>query len=113
MPCDTIFRRGQTISVRKEEIKTVVKKVEDGLARGKIKAVVSKKGGIAFDGLTVTDRDDVTDACVYRAIMRNGSALARHMLMKAEQQAGVRIDQKVLAGGHHSHDGGRTWSDGH
>lgn len=113
MPCDTIFRRNQTITVRKEEIKKVIKTVEDGLARGKIKAVVSKKGGVAFDGLAVTDRDDVTDACVYRAIMRSGSALSRHMLMKAENQAGVRIDQKVVAGGHHSHDGGKSWSDGH
>jgi hypothetical protein len=113
MPCDTIFRRGQTISVRKEEIKKVITTVEQGLARGRIKAVVSKKGGVAFDGLTVAERDDVTDACVYRAIMRTGGALARHMLAKAEMQAGVRIDQKVVAGGHHSHDGGKTWSDGH
>jgi hypothetical protein len=113
MPCDTVFKRRQTITVRKAEIKTVIETVEKGLARGNIKAVVSKKGGIAFAGLTDQVRDDVTDACVYRAIMRNGSALARHMIAKAELLAGSKVSNTVLAGGHHSHDGGKTWSDGH
>lgn len=113
MPCDTIFRRGQTITVRKAEVKKVIETVEQGLMRGRIKAVVSKKGGIAFDGLTAQERDDVTDACVYRAIMRNGSALSRHMIAKAEMLAGSKVNSTVLAGGHHSHDGGQTWHDGH
>lgn len=109
MPCDTIFRRNQTLTVRKSEIKKVVETVEQGLARGRIKAVVGKTGGITFTGLTVQERDDVTDACVYRAIMRTGSALARHMIVKAEQFAGRTVDQKAVAQGIHSHDGGETW----
>jgi hypothetical protein len=113
MPCDTVFRRNQTITVRKAEVKKVIEIVEKGLARGRIKAVVSKKGGIAFDGLTVAERDDVTDACVYRALMRSGSALTRHMIAKAEMLAGAKVNNTVLAGGHHSHDGGQTWHDGH
>jgi hypothetical protein len=113
MPCDRIFKRNQTITQRKAEIVTVIETVSQGLARGRIKAKISPKGGIVFDGLTVAERDDVSDACVYRAIMRNGSALARHMIAKAEAQAGRSVDKTVLAGGHHSHDGGATWSDGH
>jgi hypothetical protein len=113
MPCDTVFKRNQTITERKIEVKKVIEIVEKGLARGRIKMKVSPKGGVAFDGLTVAERDDVTDACVYRALTRSQSALTRHMILKAEQAAGRSVDKTVLAGGHHSHDGGQTWHDGH
>jgi hypothetical protein len=113
MPCDTVFRRGQTVTVRKAEVKKVIDTVSQGLARGRIKPKISPKGGITFDGLTVAERDDVTDACIYRLIMSTGSALARHMIVKAEQQAGRTVDRAVVNAGHHSHDGGATWQDGH
>lgn len=113
MPCDTIFRRNQTISQRKVEVKAVVAKVATGLANGSIKAVVSRKGGIAFNGLSDTVRDDVTDACVYRQLQVAGSALALAAIAQAEMRAGVQVDRKQLAGGLHSHDGGATWHNGH
>jgi len=110
MPCDTVRRRGQTLTVRKQEVRSVIETVDQGLGRGRIKAVVDKKtGAIAFSGLTNEERDDVTDACVYRSIMKTGSALARHMIVKAEQFAGRTVDQKSVAQGIHSHDGGETW----
>jgi hypothetical protein len=33
--------------------------------------------------------------------------------MQAEQRAGRGVDQQALAHGAHSHDGGKTWHDGH
>jgi hypothetical protein len=113
MPCFTTFRRNQTMTVRKSEVKKVMDTVAQGLARGRIKAKVGPKGGIAFVGLTDEERDDVTDACIYRMIMRGGSALTRHMITKAEQLAGRGVDRAVVNGGHHSHDGGETWHEGH
>lgn len=113
MPCYTTFRRNQTPAVRKQEVQKVLDTVVSGLARGRIKAVVSKKGGIAFSGLTEQERDDVTDACIYRLIMRQGSAMARHMITKAEQLAGRSVDRAIVNGGEHSHDGGQTWHEGH
>lgn len=113
MPCDTVFRRGQTITERKVEIKKVLDIVETGMARNKIKPKVSPKGGVTFEGLTNEQRDDVTDACVYRMLMRSGSALTRHLLQKAVNSNGGGINRTVVNSGHHSHDGGRTWHDGH
>lgn len=113
MPCDTRLKFRQTISQRAVEVKAVVEKISSALGRGTVKAVISRKGGITFTGLSDADRDAVTDACIYRRIMTSGSALAKHMIAKAEAQAGVTVDKKVIASGHHSHDGGETWHDGH
>lgn len=118
MPCDTVFRRNQTLSQRKAEVKTVLGKISEDIKRNRIVPVVSKRGAITFvrklpNGQTVPidnrERDDVTDACIYRAVMRTGSALERHAILKAEEQARVKVDPKLVAAGVHSHDGGQTW----
>ncbi len=109
MPCDTRTKRNQTISQRKEEVRKVVETVSTRLGRGAIKAKVGPQGAIAFEGLTDAERDGVTDACIYRRIMVSGSRLARHMIEKAEAQAGRKIDKQAIAQGVHSHDGGQTW----
>jgi hypothetical protein len=114
MACDTYLRsKTQTLAERKEEVRTVVDEVARKLAARLVKVRVGPQGAVAFDGLTDEERAGVTDACIYRRIMVSGSALARAQIARAEQLAGVSVDKKVLAGGAHSHDGGRTWNGGH
>lgn len=114
MPCDTRLKPRQTISQRKAEVSDVVKRIAAGLASGKVKPVVSRAtGAIAFGGLTDEERDGVTDACVYRRLLVSGNALALMKIKAAEQAAGRTVDKQALAQGHHSHDGGSTWHNGH
>ena len=114
MPCDTRRKRGQTIQQRVAEVKKVAYDVNSLLATGKIKAVVDKAtGAIAFQGLSDAIRDDVTDACIYRRIMAEGSSLAKAAIAKAEQMAGRGVNKQSLASGVHSHDGGISWHNGH
>lgn len=121
MPCDTRLRdnyrnsgRRQTITERKAEVKQVVYDVNSLVATGKIRPVVDKKtGAIAFEGLSDTIRDGVTDACVYRQLMTTGNTLTKMAIQRAEQLAGRTVDNKAVAQGIHSHDGGRTFGPGH
>lgn len=113
MPCDTRLKPRQTISERKLEVKKAVEKFSTGLATGAVKAKVGPQGAIAFSGLTESERDGVTDACVYRQLMVHGSALARAKIAQAEAVAGRSVDKQALAQGHHSHDGGNHWHHGH
>jgi hypothetical protein len=110
MPCDRINRRGQSIQQRAKEIKQVVEDVNSLIAVGKVKPVVDRKtGAIAFQGIGETQRDDVSDACIYRRIMVSGSSLAKAKIAQAEALAGRQVNKGALAQGVHSHDGGQTW----
>ena len=113
MPCDTRLKYRQTISQRAEEVRKATAKLAQQLASGQVKPKVNSKGGIAFEGWTDADRDGVTDACVYRRLLVSGSSLAIAKITQAELLAGRSVDKKLLAQGHHSHDGGQTWHDGH
>ena len=113
MPCDTRLKEGQTITQRKEEVRTAVDRIAKGLAAGRIRAQVGPQGAIAFAGITREERDGVTDACAYRRIMTTGSSLAKAAIARAEQIAGRSVDKKVIGQGVHSHNGGRTWHEGH
>jgi hypothetical protein len=111
MPCDTKpFRPEQTLTERKEEVKKVIDMVAQEIVAGRVKPKVGPQGAIAFEGLTNEMRRGVSDACVLRRILSTGSAMARQQIARAEQLAGRRVDQKALAGGVHSHDGGASWS---
>lgn len=113
MPCDTRLKPRQTISQRADEVRKAVDKVSTGLAAGRIKAKVDPKtGAIAFD-IPETDRDGVTDACVYRKLMVYGGALAKAKIAQAEMLAGRGVNKAALAAGVHSHDGGGSWHNGH
>ena len=112
MPCDTRLKPRQTISERKDEVSRAVGKIQARLIEGRAKAKVGPQGAIAFDGVDDI-RDGVTDACAYRRIMTTGSALARAAIAKAEQLAGRSVDKRIIGQGAHSHDGGKTWHDGH
>jgi hypothetical protein len=111
MVCDTQLKPQQTLAERKNEIRRMVALLSEGLASGRVKAVVGPQGAIAFNGLTEVERDGVTDACAYRQLMITGSPLAKAAIARAEQLAGRSVDRRVIAHGAHSHDGRRTWHD--
>lgn len=113
MPCDTRLKPRQTITQRKDEVRKAVDTIDAGLKSGRIKAKVGPQGAIAFQGVAETDRDGVTDACVYRRIMISGSAQAKQAIIQAEKVAGRTVNRSIVGAGVHSHDGGATWHDGH
>jgi hypothetical protein len=109
MPCFGQLLQGQTVAERKKEIDVTTKKIDQLLAKGSIKAKVGPQGAITFLGLTDSDRNRMTDVCIYRQISRTGSASAKMALARAEQLAGRSVDKAVINAGIHSHDGGTTW----
>lgn len=109
MPCDTRLKPGQTITDRKAEVLRTVEAVQKALVAGKVKPKIGPQGAITFEGLLDTERNDVTDACIYRRLLVTGSALARAEIAKAERLAGRSVDRAAVAQGAHSHDGGHTW----
>jgi hypothetical protein len=111
MPCDTRVKRGQSLQQRATEVRDVVAKVGAKLASGQVRVKVGPTGAVALEGITDQERDDVTDACIYRRIMASGTALAKMAFQRAEQLAGRTVNRQSLAHGHHSHDGGVTWHD--
>jgi hypothetical protein len=113
MPCDTKLKPNQTITQRKEEVREAVDRIAKGLAAGRFRAKVGPQGAIAFVDVPASERDGVTDACAYRRIMATGSSLAKAAIARAEQLAGRSVDKKIIGQGVHSHNGGRTWHDGH
>lgn len=111
MPCDTRLKANQTITQRKLEISEVVDRIQKGLVNGNIKLQLSATGGApAFAGIADADKNNVTDACIYRRIMATGSALAKAKLAAAQALLGKPV---VTHGGQHSHDGGATWHGSH
>lgn len=109
MPCDTRLKANQTIQERATEVRAVVAKLDSLIASGRVKIAIGPQGAVAFSGVPEADRDGVTDACAYRRLLVQGSALAKVAIQRAELLAGRSIDRKVVANGHHSHDGGKTW----
>lgn len=113
MPCDTRLKPRQTIQQRASEVRKAVEYADTLLKENKLKVTVDRlTGAIAF-ALSDSERDGVTDACMYRRLMATGSALAREAIARAERLAGRAVDRKALTAGIHSHDGGRTWHNGH
>lgn len=113
MPCETQRLPNQTITQRKEEIRTSVANLSRMLAAGQIKPIIGPQGAIAFQGWTTQDRSRVTDACAYRLIMATGSPLAKAKIQAAEALSGRTVNKQAVAAGFHSHDSGRTWHKGH
>lgn len=109
MPCDSYLKPEQTPQQRAREILDGVKRVDTLIASRKVQVKVGPQGAITFVGLTDKERDGMTDVCIYRRLVRSGSAAARMAITRAEQMAGRTVDRKVVAQGIHSHDGGQTW----
>ncbi len=111
MPCDTRLKPRQTIQERAAEVRKVIERLAAGLVAGRVTVKVGPQGAIAFDGLTVDERDGVTDACAFRRLMVSGSALARAKVEGAIRLSGRAVNRQAIGQGAHSHDGGTTWHD--
>lgn len=109
MPCDTVRKQGQTLSQRVTEVKKRVTAIDKLLVARKVQVKVGPQGAVTFTGISESDRDGMTDACIYRTLTRTGSAMAKMAISRAEQLAGRTIDRSVVAAGTHSHDGGHSW----
>lgn len=114
MVCDTRPRiRNQTLTERKKEVKEAIDKLSQKLAAKQVVPKIGPQGAIAFQGWREEDRAAVSDACAYRLLMLTGSAVAKAELMRAQQIAGRPVNTQAMAAGVHSHDGGKTWHNGH
>lgn len=109
MACETRLKPRQTIAERAAEVRKRTAALSEALAAGRVRVVVGKQGAITFAGWADADRDGVSDACAYRAVMARGSTLAKMAIARAEQLAGVTVSRQVVGQGVHSHDGGKTW----
>ncbi len=106
MPCLTQTNLNPVVRAqRMDAIQRLRKMIETGAVR----VVVSAGGAIAFKGWTIDDSKGVSDICAYRALTAQNAPELRKALMRAEALAGRKIDQRAIAAGVHSHDGGRTW----
>ena len=109
MPCNTRLKPRQTLDQRAVEVRAAAQRIDKLLAARQVTVKVGAQGAVTFIGLSDSDRDGLTDACIYRRIMASGSAAARQAITRAEQMAGRGVDRAVVARGVHSHDGGTTW----
>lgn len=107
MPCDTKTTRGQTLTQRVTEVRSVVELAARLLAQGQVRVKVGPQGGIAFLGLSEAQRDGVTDACLVRRLMAGSSVVAKLAIERAELLAGRKIDKQVIGQGGHYH--GDVW----
>jgi len=113
MSCTLMLRPRQTLAERKVEVKKTVEQLEKLLVAGQVRAKVGPQGAITFAAWADNERNNMTDACAYRQIMASGSAAAKLKIAQAEQMAGRTVSRQVVGTGVHSHDGGKTWHDGH
>lgn len=113
MPCDTILRQGVTLEQRVKAIDLALKRLEQYLQTGKATIAIAPNGAIAFKGWQGTERDDVTDVCAYRTLASQNSWALRQAVARAEAMQGRKVNERAIAAGVHSHDGGTTWNKGH
>lgn len=109
MACESMTRRNQPPAVRRNEVKESLARLEAALMAGAVSVKVAPNGAVAFVGWGAAQRDDVSDACAFRALQARSSAPFRQALARAEALAGRKADPRAVAAGWHSHDGGQTW----
>jgi hypothetical protein len=110
--CETRRRAGQAIEDRRRQVTAAVKKLEAALGAGTVKVLVGPTGAIAFAGWGA-EREDVSDVCAYRTLAAGQSWELRQAIARAEAISGRKVNERAIAAGHHSHDGGKTWGGGH
>jgi len=108
MPCDTRIPQGKTAKQRQADVKAALARLEAALAAGSVTVKVGPQGSITFAG--AWERSDVTDACAYRKLLASGSPALRKAIARAEAVSGRAVNDRAVAAGYHSHDGGGTWS---
>jgi hypothetical protein len=114
MACESFIKPNQTIAQRAREIDEALDTLEQRLQNNSVKVVIDKRtGALTFAGWNSADRRDITDACAYRVMVSRNSVALRQAVARAEAIQGVKVNQRAIATGMHSHDGGKTWDKGH
>jgi hypothetical protein len=113
MVCETRLRGSQTLSERKADVRRAVNGLNSLVGMGRVRVKVGPQGAIAFEGWGEAERDGVSDACAYRLLMSTASSLTKMKIQAAEMAAGRTVNRQVIGQGVHSHDGGKSWHDGH
>lgn len=108
MPCDT--RPSMTAAQRQAQAEAL-QRLQVELAQKRVRVRLSANGAAAFVDWPDQDRAGLTDVCAFRKLA-NAPEL-RRAIAAAEVRQGLRFDQRQLAAGVHSHDGGQTWHRGH
>jgi len=108
MPCDTVLKKGQTQAQRAAEVKKAVDRLKAAVETGQAKIKIGPQGAVTFEAQGL-ERDGITDACAFRRLVTENSWEFRKALATAETAAGRQVDQRMVAAGWHSHDGGATW----
>jgi len=112
MACMSMRKPNQTVAQRQAAVKASLKTLEQKLQAGRVTVAISPTGAVAFVGWG-QERDDVTDACAYLTLQAEGSWALKQAIARAEAMSGRKVSGAAVAGGTHSHDGGRTWHPGH
>lgn len=114
MACETFTKPNQSIVQRAREIDEALDALEQRIQNNSVRIVIDKRSGaLTFAGWNPADRRDISDACAYRVMVSRNSAVLRQAVARAEAVQGVKVNQKAIATGTHSHDGGKTWDKGH
>lgn len=108
MACDTQAQRDPNIRLMQLR---ALERLNEALGDNSVRVVIGANGALAFQGWQ--DRGGLSDVCAYRKLASSNSANLRRAIMRAEVTAGRSLDQRAVATGAHSHDGGATWHEGH
>jgi hypothetical protein len=105
MPCTT----NPNLTVEKKELQRgALARLQAAIGAGTVQVVVAARtGAFALRGWKDEDREGVSDLCAYRALINTPEM--RRAIVRAQAITGTPIDQRAIAAGVHSHDGGRTW----
>lgn len=109
MVCDTRIREAKP--EKKKSAADALKRLQAALGDGSVTAVIGANGAVAFKGWR--ERDIWSDVCAYRKLAASNSPELRRAIARAEAMAGRKLNPRAVASGTHSHDGGKTWHDGH
>ncbi|MDH4172110.1 MAG: hypothetical protein OEW90_01795 [Betaproteobacteria bacterium] len=93
----------------KRKLAEATKRLEAALAAGSVSLVVGPQGSVAFRNWRAAERAGLTDLCAYRRLRAENSPALRRALARAEAIGGVKVNEKAVAQGVHSHDGGQSW----
>jgi len=105
-------RRQQTPEERLAQVTAALAELERLIKSGDVMVIIDKvTGAIAFKGWK--ENSSLSDACAYRLLMAKQSWPLRQAIARAEHLAGRKVNEKAVAAGVHSHDGGKTWGPGH
>lgn len=108
MPCDTTLKPGKTLKQRQEDIAAALKKLEVQMLEGRARLTIAPNGAVGI--LDWDGRDGVTDVCAFRTLSSQNSWALRQAVARAEAMEGRKVNSQAVAAGHHTHDGGKTWS---